>query len=72
MAGLPVAAPQTSPGPRTLHAFDAHEPFRELVLRRDREIGGRHGLGYAGQLHYIGPEQNRVEEYIRQHDVPRG
>ncbi len=45
--------------------------IREFVLHRDREIGGRHGLGYAEQFHYIGPEQNRVEEYIRKHAVPR-
>ena len=44
---------------------------REFVLRRDREIGGRHGLSYAEQFHYIGPEQNRVEEYIRNHATPR-
>jgi len=45
--------------------------IREFVLHRDREIGGRHGLGHAEQFHYIGPEQNRVEEYIRKHAVPR-
>ena len=44
---------------------------REFVLRRDREIGGRHGLEIAEQYHYIGPEQNRVEEYIKQHAVPK-
>ena len=44
---------------------------REFVLHRDREIGSRHGLGYAEQFHYIGPERNRVEEYLRQHAVPR-
>ena len=44
---------------------------REFVLRRDREIGGRHGLEIAEQYHYVGPEQNRVEEYnIKQHVVP--
>jgi LmbE family N-acetylglucosaminyl deacetylase len=45
--------------------------IREFVLRRDREIGERHGLTYAEQFHYIGPEQNRVEEYIRKNVVPR-
>jgi LmbE family N-acetylglucosaminyl deacetylase len=45
--------------------------IREFVLHRDREIGGRHGLNYAEQFHYIGPEPNRVDEYIRKHAVPR-
>lgn len=44
---------------------------REFVLQRDREIGERHGLTYAEQFHYIGPEQNRVEEYIRKNAIPR-
>jgi hypothetical protein len=45
--------------------------IREFVLRRDREIGERHGLTYAEQFHYIGPEQNREEEYIRKNAIPR-
>jgi LmbE family N-acetylglucosaminyl deacetylase len=45
--------------------------IREFVLRRDREIGARHGLTYAEQFHYIGPEQNQVEEYIKQNAIPR-
>jgi LmbE family N-acetylglucosaminyl deacetylase len=45
--------------------------IREFVLHRDRETGERHGLTYAEQFHYIGPEQNRVEEYIRRNAVPR-
>ena len=45
--------------------------IREFVLRRDRETGARHGLTYAEQFHYIGPEENRVEEYIRKNAVPR-
>jgi LmbE family N-acetylglucosaminyl deacetylase len=40
---------------------------REFVLQRDREIGQRHGLTYAEQFHYVSPEHNRVEEYIRKH-----
>src|SRR2546427_3660372 len=44
---------------------------REFVLQRDREIGERHGLTYAEQFHYIGPEQNRVEEHIRKNAIPR-
>lgn len=45
--------------------------IREFVLRRDREIGARHGLAYAEQFHYIGPEQNQLEEYIKQNAIPR-
>jgi LmbE family N-acetylglucosaminyl deacetylase len=45
--------------------------IREFVLQRDREIGQRHGLTYAEQFHYIGPEENRVEKYLRQNVMPR-
>jgi LmbE family N-acetylglucosaminyl deacetylase len=45
--------------------------IREFVLQRDRDIGKRHGLTYAEQFHYIGPEENRVEEYIRQNVIPK-
>lgn len=45
--------------------------IREFVLERDREIGRRHGLAYAEQFHYIGPEPNRVDDYVRQNAVPR-
>ena len=45
--------------------------IREFVLDRDRETGKRHGLTYAEQFHYIGPEQDRVEEYIRRNSTQR-
>jgi LmbE family N-acetylglucosaminyl deacetylase len=45
--------------------------IREFVLERDRETGKRHGLNYAEQFHYIGPAENRVQEYIRKNAVPR-
>jgi LmbE family N-acetylglucosaminyl deacetylase len=45
--------------------------IREFVLQRDREIGERHGLTYAEQFHYIGPEEKRVEKYLRQNVIPR-
>jgi LmbE family N-acetylglucosaminyl deacetylase len=45
--------------------------IREFVLARDRAAGERHGLKYAEQFHYIGPEQNRVQEYIRRNSVSR-
>ena len=43
--------------------------IREFVLRRDRETGQRHGVEYAEQYHYIGPEPNPVDEYVKQHAV---
>jgi len=45
--------------------------IREFVLQQDRETGERHGLKYAEQFHYIGPAQNRVEEYVKKNAVPR-
>lgn len=43
--------------------------IREFVLRRDRETGAQHGLLYAEPFHYIGPEQDPVEEYVRRNGV---
>jgi len=37
--------------------------------QRDRNTGQRHGLEYAEEFHYIGPDQN-LERYIQQHAVP--
>jgi hypothetical protein len=45
--------------------------IREFVLANDREIGRKYGLQWAEQFHYIGPEENAVERYIRQNAVPR-
>jgi hypothetical protein len=45
--------------------------IREFVLRQDREVGQRFGLGYAEQFHYIGPAVNPVPEYTQQHAIPR-
>ena len=44
---------------------------REFVLQRDRETGGRYGVTYAEPFHYIGPASNLVEDYVRQHAIPR-
>ncbi len=46
------------------------EYIREFVLSRDAEIGKKYGLQYAEQFHYIGPEENRIEQYIKRHAVP--
>lgn len=39
--------------------------IREFVLQRDREIARRHGLQWAEQFHYIGPDAPYMEDYIR-------
>jgi LmbE family N-acetylglucosaminyl deacetylase len=44
---------------------------REFVLQRDREIGGRYALAYAEQFHHIGPPPDLVDDYVRQHAIPR-
>ncbi len=46
------------------------EYIREFVLRRDREIGQRHGLEYAEEFHYIGPAPSALDEYIKKNAVP--
>ena len=45
--------------------------IREFVLKPDAELGRKHGLQYAEQFHYIGPEQPAVEDYIKKNAVPR-
>jgi LmbE family N-acetylglucosaminyl deacetylase len=47
--------------------------IREFVVSRSRALGAKHGVEYAEAFHYIGPGsgENRVEEYIRRHAVPR-
>ncbi len=47
--------------------------IREFVLARSRSVGARYGLPYAEAFHYIGPGagRSRVEEYLRQHAVPK-
>jgi LmbE family N-acetylglucosaminyl deacetylase len=46
------------------------EYIRQFVLDRDAGIGRKYGLPYAEQYHYIGPDADPVEEYIKQHGVP--
>ncbi len=49
----------------------AREYIRQFVLDRDRAIGKEHGLQYAEQYHYIGPEPDEVGDYIKQNARPR-
>jgi hypothetical protein len=43
--------------------------IREFVLARDRELGKKYGVAYAEQFHYIGPERDPVEEYVKKNAV---
>ena len=44
--------------------------IKEFLLKADSELGGRYGLQFAEQFHYIGAEQLAVEEYVKQKGVP--
>ena len=35
-----------------------------------RELGEQYGLGWAERFRYIGPEENRLEKYIKENAVP--
>jgi LmbE family N-acetylglucosaminyl deacetylase len=43
--------------------------IRHLVLMRDAELGKKHGVEYAEAFHYIGPERDRISEYIQKNAV---
>jgi hypothetical protein len=43
---------------------------REFTLERDRDTARRHGLEWAEQFHYIGPEDSRVTRYVSRNSVP--
>lgn len=47
------------------------EYVRQFVLDRDRAAGALHRLVYAEAFHYIATPPDAVEEYLRQHAVPR-
>jgi hypothetical protein len=44
--------------------------IKEFVLARNRELGQRYGLEYAEAYHYIGPQPDAVDDYVRRHAVP--
>lgn len=44
--------------------------IKEFVLKNDAELGRKYGLQYAEQFHYIGPEQPRLEDYLRKNALP--
>jgi len=44
--------------------------IKEIVLRDDTELGKRYGLQYAEPFHYIGPDKNFFQDYVKQNAVP--
>lgn len=46
------------------------EYIKQLVLHGDRELGRKYSLQYAEQFHYIGPEEDAIGSYVREHTVP--
>lgn len=46
-----------------------NEFIKAAFLSRDRAVGARHGLDYAEEFHYIGPDRS-LDAYISQHAVP--
>jgi LmbE family N-acetylglucosaminyl deacetylase len=46
------------------------EYVKHIVLAHDSEFGKKYGLRYAEGFHYIGPEQSRLDDYIKKNAVP--
>jgi len=46
------------------------EYIKQFVLAPNRETGSRYGLQYAEAFHYIGPEADPVEDYIKKNARP--
>ncbi len=53
----------------TLPSLDAAEYIKLAFESRDAEVGRRHGLTYAEEFHYIGPD-HAFDEYIARNAVP--
>ena len=43
--------------------------IQQLILRRDAEVGRRHGVAYAEPFHYIGAAADGLEEYVKKNAV---
>ncbi len=52
-----------------LPTLDAAEYIKLAFESRDAEAGHRHGLSYAEEFHYIGPDHS-FDDYIARHAVP--
>jgi hypothetical protein len=54
-----------------LPALSNNEFIKQAFQQRDANIGKRHGLEYAEEFHYIGPDSS-LQRYIEQNAVPLG
>ncbi len=52
-----------------LPGLNTEEFIQTAFVARDKANGTKHGLEYAEEFHYIGPDQS-LEEYIRRNAVP--
>jgi LmbE family N-acetylglucosaminyl deacetylase len=52
-----------------LPALNTDAFIQTAFVARDKAIGTKHGLEYAEEFHYIGPDHS-LDEYIRQNAVP--
>src|SRR5690242_1180918 len=52
-----------------LPELNADEFIKAAFVARDQANGAKHGLEYAEEFHYIGPDQT-LDEYIRRNAVP--
>lgn len=52
-----------------LPGFSVDQFVDAAILSRDRATGAKHGLEYAEEFHYIGPDHS-LDDYIKQHAVP--
>jgi LmbE family N-acetylglucosaminyl deacetylase len=47
--------------------FDIEAKDTNFYSVSTRELGEKYGLGWAERFHYIGPPENQLEKYIREH-----
>jgi hypothetical protein len=52
-----------------LPSLTADEFITEAFVARDRAAGVRHGVEFAEEFHYIGPDRT-LDDYIRRKAVP--
>ncbi len=48
----------------------SNQYIKQILLQRDIVTGQRYGLAFAEPFHYIGPEADFVEEYVKKNAVP--
>jgi hypothetical protein len=51
-----------------LPALSADEFIKAAFVARDQANGAKHGLEYAEEFHYIGPDQT-LDEYVRRNAI---